>query len=527
MFDSTKGALLVAPSLSNSSCWINGKGWPSTFPAPSDILKAFFIFALSMAIVFGNLVLICVLNNRRYIKYIDNQPRYLLTSLALNDLFTGILIAPVALLPALYKCWPYGEIFCQIQGCVLVISITWILSVSLFAIMVLPRSGYYFNSTGLMACDVFHSRVAFRILSCCAYYFPTTMALMYCYGSGFHVSKNRNKCDLEPTRPNGVPVACAKTSHGEHDIVQQIQAPVRPHSVSTSRTMAAMSLGFIVMVTPATIQEVVAACTGCKICCRKPKSFHSFEKPTGCCGSPVTSDGMHSKGEFEGLGEKYWGEILERTVSSTSLHAIQKACHRDPLRCTGSFKGCPSGTCKQESRFFDGFGPTDYRHLDRSAFQIESCSRQCRLKNSDFCLFRPSPGFECGRSRSNLSLDEGVEHFNSNIKWKFDDSPGVDDEMQTLEHNLDRIRSLSHERNFNTYGLKDNDNLLEVEVNEVDDNSDEHKDYNGSVRESCEEKSEYSVTHKFSRNSSLSNRELDVIKESSRSSSDTEVTLTR
>lgn len=73
MFDSTKGALLIAPHLSNSSCWVNGKGWPNTFPAPGDIIKAFFIFALSMAIVFCNLVLICVLNNRRYVKYIDNQ----------------------------------------------------------------------------------------------------------------------------------------------------------------------------------------------------------------------------------------------------------------------------------------------------------------------------------------------------------------------------------------------------------------------------------------------------------------------
>lgn len=100
--------------------------------------------------------------------------------------------------------------------------------------------------------------------------------------------------------------------------------------------------------------------------------------------------------------------------------------------------------------------------------------------------------------------------------------------MQTLEHNLDRIRSLSHERSFNTYGIKDNDNLLEVEVNDVgEDDSDDTKDYNLSARESCEDKSEYSATHKFSRNSSLSNRELDVIKESSRSSSDTEVTLTR
>ncbi|XP_060801378.1 uncharacterized protein LOC132901987 [Amyelois transitella] len=121
----------------------------------------------------------------------------------------------------------------------------------------------------------------------------------------------------------------------------------------------------------------------------------------------------------------------------------------------------------------------------------------------------------------------GVEHFNSNIKWRFDDSQAEDD-MQTLEQNLDRIRSLSHERNFNAYGLKDSDNLLEVEVNVAEDDSDENKDYNGgSARESCDEKSDYGTAHKFSRTSSLSNRELDVIKESSRSSSDTEVTLTR
>lgn len=122
----------------------------------------------------------------------------------------------------------------------------------------------------------------------------------------------------------------------------------------------------------------------------------------------------------------------------------------------------------------------------------------------------------------------GVEPFSSNLKWKFDDSPGADDEMQTLEHNLDRIRSLSHERNFNSYGMTENDNLLEVEVNDItEDDSDETKEYNGISRESSEEKSDYGSAHKFSRHSSLSNRELDVIKESSRSSSDTEVTLTR
>jgi hypothetical protein len=33
----------------------------------------------------------------------------------------------------------------------------------------------------------------FRILVCCCFYFPTTMALMYFYGSAFHVNKLRLK----------------------------------------------------------------------------------------------------------------------------------------------------------------------------------------------------------------------------------------------------------------------------------------------------------------------------------------------
>lgn len=42
----------------------------------------------------------------------------------------------------------------------------------------------------------------------------------------------------------------------------QLVTQERRMSTSASRTMAAMSLGFIVLVTPWTIQEVVAACTG-------------------------------------------------------------------------------------------------------------------------------------------------------------------------------------------------------------------------------------------------------------------------
>lgn len=33
--------------------------------------------------------------------------------------------------------------------------------------------------------------------------------------------------------------------------------------------------------------------------------------------------------DFEGLSEKYWGEILERTVSSSSLHVLQRVYGSD------------------------------------------------------------------------------------------------------------------------------------------------------------------------------------------------------
>lgn len=153
------------------------------------------------------------------------------------------------------------------QGCVAVMSMTWIASVAVFGMVVLPKGGYYFNDTGLLACEPFFSKASFRyvqkspfqelkklskkitpslsirrenwfmvffavkkainhrgnasifivakivrwylrralyklwkcmqnycasrILLSCSFYFPTTMALMYFYGSAFHENKLR------------------------------------------------------------------------------------------------------------------------------------------------------------------------------------------------------------------------------------------------------------------------------------------------------------------------------------------------
>ncbi|EZA49019.1 hypothetical protein X777_12828 [Ooceraea biroi] len=229
-----KQTILLAPSLSNSSCWRSGTSEAAwTGPGPGELVRATLILLLSVGILCANLLVICVINSRQYSKYIHAQqfnqsrytltltktinrfsstffqPRYLLTSLASNDLAIGLLVTPFGFLPAVYGCWPYGEVVCQIQaetripkesrllfrklGCVAVMSTTWIASVAIFGVLVLPRGGYYFNGSGLLACDPFFARASLRILACCCFYFPTTMVLMYCYGSAFHVNKLRLK----------------------------------------------------------------------------------------------------------------------------------------------------------------------------------------------------------------------------------------------------------------------------------------------------------------------------------------------
>ncbi|PSN42341.1 hypothetical protein C0J52_28489, partial [Blattella germanica] len=81
-----------------------------------SMTQALFILLLSAGILGANLLVIMVINSRRYSKYIHSQPRYLLTSLASNDLAIGLFVTPFSFLPALYHCWPFGEIFCQIQS---------------------------------------------------------------------------------------------------------------------------------------------------------------------------------------------------------------------------------------------------------------------------------------------------------------------------------------------------------------------------------------------------------------------------
>lgn len=69
-----KQTILLAPALSNSSCWRRDTSEATwTGPGPGELLRAALILALSLGILCANLLVICVINSRRYSKYIHAQ----------------------------------------------------------------------------------------------------------------------------------------------------------------------------------------------------------------------------------------------------------------------------------------------------------------------------------------------------------------------------------------------------------------------------------------------------------------------
>ena len=73
------------------------------------------IVSSTIAIITTNILFIIILNKETYKEWIKPQPRIILTALALNDLANGLIVLGLGLFPAVFECWPYGELTCQIQ----------------------------------------------------------------------------------------------------------------------------------------------------------------------------------------------------------------------------------------------------------------------------------------------------------------------------------------------------------------------------------------------------------------------------
>ena len=52
-----------------------------------------------------------------------------------------------------------------------------------------PPGGFHFNINGLLVCEPYFISNNVLALAACLFYFPTTMILMYCYGTIFHSDK--------------------------------------------------------------------------------------------------------------------------------------------------------------------------------------------------------------------------------------------------------------------------------------------------------------------------------------------------
>ncbi|KAB7505372.1 hypothetical protein Anas_11443 [Armadillidium nasatum] len=66
---------------------------------------------------------------------------------------------------------------------------SWFISVTFYFSLFLSSPNFFFN-TNSGACEVFPSSHARLTFAGCFLYFPTTMIMMYCYGTAFHTDTN-------------------------------------------------------------------------------------------------------------------------------------------------------------------------------------------------------------------------------------------------------------------------------------------------------------------------------------------------
>jgi uncharacterized BrkB/YihY/UPF0761 family membrane protein len=205
-----------------------------------------------------------------------------------------MLITMWGVYPTLTECWPYGETVCQLQAVlrgslrqqtafslvlialerytaqvdmdmsravfskhltILYIIVTWLTSIFIYSIIVFHPHGFYLSISSFSVCEPYYRSLRMLVLTSCIFYFPTTMLLMYCYGTIYQSQKlkMKNRKALFSALPMLIGSSVAS---------RPIQLSQEADSAaSLVRCLSAISLTFIIVVTPWSILQVITSVT--------------------------------------------------------------------------------------------------------------------------------------------------------------------------------------------------------------------------------------------------------------------------
>ena len=235
------------------------------------------------------------IQNKSNFRWIPCTTRYLVTSLSSSQLVTGMMITMWGVYPTLTECWPYGEVVCQLQAVlrgslrqqtafslvlialerytaqvdmdmskavfskhltIFYIILTWVTSIGIYIIIVFYSHCFYLSTSSISMCEPYYHSLRMLVFTSCIFYFPTTMMLLYCYGTIYHSQK------LKMKNRRALCTALLPMLIGSAVARQPLQLSKEAENVaSLVRSLSAISLAFIILVTPWSILQVIASVT--------------------------------------------------------------------------------------------------------------------------------------------------------------------------------------------------------------------------------------------------------------------------
>ncbi|MPC36027.1 hypothetical protein E2C01_029471 [Portunus trituberculatus] len=241
--------------------------------------------------------------------------------------------------------------------CVVVVLVSWVACAGLHAAVYLPTPHFYFNHISSHTCEPYHTLNAKVIMLACTVYFPTTMVTMYCFGTVFHMARSSSLQRLVSatvTTPEILGGAVMEKIPGGLEygvwvvsvaggvvvifIFWLLSAPLRQATEETLHNRVCCGNVYYSDQDDISLAQVPMQPSGpCKATTHNYNGGHAGTCPAAraahSCnvtprhlanGRPPAPPMDPAAMDLEAVGEKYWGEILERTVSSSSLHNLQR-----------------------------------------------------------------------------------------------------------------------------------------------------------------------------------------------------------